>query len=315
MKTIFFIIILLPLMNVGCEKSNNLKEKEKMITNETVQENQITYSIDATATIPVIIYFNDIKISEENTPVNSSVDLNAFALKNGKYKVKIQIFPVFRRGDTSVSPEDIKSCKFNFVSFIRNKETQDISQYNTISQLSIKVPEAPVPYFEQEWEVDLTKLPYDLNGWNTGEDLRKMNQKELEKKVINYHEKIRNILNKGNAEEWANLTKKRFQETAVFYYNNEKQYQKSLDENLESVKKYCTDMMIPLEDYEMKIYAEGKLVTLERKKHTKEFNNKSPLDLKGWSPLIRKGQKSGAADYRILLYLPQGSNEFVIIRK
>lgn len=74
-------------------------------------------------------------------------------------------------------------------------------------------------------------------------------------------------------------------------------------------------MMIPLEDFEMKIYAEGKLVSLERKSHTKDFNNESPLDLKGWSSLIRKGKISGAAEYPIKLYLPEGSDEFVIIRK
>jgi len=73
--------------------------------------------------------------------------------------------------------------------------------------------------------------------------------------------------------------------------------------------------MIPLEDYELKLYAEGKLVTLERKTHTKEFNNYSPLDIKGWSPLISKGTTYGAAPYLILLYLPQGSDEFVIIRR
>jgi len=73
--------------------------------------------------------------------------------------------------------------------------------------------------------------------------------------------------------------------------------------------------MIPLEDYELKLYAEGKLVTLERKTHTKEFNNYSPLDIKGWSPLISKGTTYGAAPYPILLYLPEGSDEFVIIRR
>ena len=72
---------------------------------------------------------------------------------------------------------------------------------------------------------------------------------------------------------------------------------------------------IPLEDYELKLYAEGKLVTLERKTHTREFNNYSPLDIKGWSPLISKGTTYGAAPYPILLYLPQGSDEFVIIRR
>jgi hypothetical protein len=79
------------------------------------------------------------------------------------------------------------------------------------------------------------------------------------------------------------------------------------------LKNTAHNMMILLEDYELKLYAGGKLATLERKNHTMEFTHKSPLDIKGWVALIRKGQKSGAADYRILLYLPEGSNEFVII--
>ena len=49
--------------------------------------------------------------------------------------------------------------------------------------------------------------------------------------------------------------------------------------------------------------------------NTKEFNNNTPLDLKGWSPLIRKYTTSGGADYPVLLYLPANSSDFVIIRK
>ncbi|OCA75661.1 hypothetical protein BBI00_04515 [Chryseobacterium arthrosphaerae] len=285
------------------------------MTNQVAKEKQITYTIAATAAIPVVIYFNDIKVSEENTPLNTSIDLNGYALKNGKYKIKIQIFPVFRRGDTMVNPEDIKSCQFSFGSFIRNRDTGDILDPKTYNRLSIKVPDAPVPYFEQEWEVEVKELPYDLEGWSKGQDLSKMDKKELEKKVVDFHEKVREVLNQGNGDKWAALTKTRAKETASFYYSSNEQYEKSVNENKLSVEKYCTNNMVPLEDYELKLYAQGKLVTLERKNHTMEFNNKSPLDIKGWGALIRKGQKSGAADYRILLYLPQGSNDFVIIRK
>lgn len=315
MKKLIIICILI-MVNAGCKdyKNNNEKIKEDM-TNQVSKEKQITYTIAATATIPVVIYFNDIKVSEENTPLNTSIDLNGYVLKNGKYKIKIQIFPVFRRGDTMVSPEDIKSCQFSFGSFIRNRDTEDILDPKTYNQLSIKVPDSPVPYFEQEWEVDVKELPYDLEGWSKGQDLSKMDKKELEKKVVDFHEKIREVLNQGNGDKWATLTKIRAKETASFYYSTNEQYEKSMSENKSSVEKYCTNNMVPLEDYELKLYAEGKLVTLERKSHTMEFNNKSPLDIKGWGALIRKGQKSGAADYRILLYLPQGSNDFVIIRK
>lgn len=279
------------------------------------KDKQITYTIAATAIVPVIIYFNDIKISEENTPLNSSVDVNGYALKNGKYKIKIQIFPVFKRGDKMVSPEDIKSCQFSFGSYVRDKETGDILNPKTYTQLSLKFPDSPVPYFEQEWEVEIKDLPYELEGWSKGQDLSKMDKKELDKKVVSFHDNVREILNKGNGNQWADLTKKRAAETAVFYYSNPEQHATSVSENKTNVEKYGTNMMIPLEDYELKLYGGGKLATLERKNHTMEFNHKSPLDIKGWGPLIRKGQKSGAADYRILLYLPQGSNDFVIIRK
>lgn len=310
------VICILTMVNAGCKdyKNNNEKIKEEM-TNQVAKEKQITYTIAATAAIPVVIYFNDIKVSEENTPLNTSIDLNGYTLKNGKYKIKIQIFPVFRRGDTMVNPEDIKSCQFSFGSFIRNRDTGDILDPKTYNKLSIKVPDAPVPYFEQEWEVEVKELPYDLEGWSKGQDLSKMDKKELEKKVVDFHEKVREVLNQGNGDKWAALTKTRAKETASFYYSSNEQYEKSVNENKLSVEKYCTNNMVPLEDYELKLYAQGKLVTLERKNHTMEFNNKSPLDIKGWGALIRKGQKSGAADYRILLYLPQGSNDFVIIRK
>ena len=172
-----------------------------------------------------------------------------------------------------------------------------------------------MPYFEQEWEVELTDLPYELEGWSKGQDLRKWDKKELEKKVVAYYQKLWHILNNGEGERWTKLTQKRINETAIFYYESQEENQEAIKNNQQNIEKYCTNNMIPLEDYEMKLYAEGKLVCLERKTHTREFNNKSPLDIKGWSPLIRKGKKSGAGYYNVLLYLPQGSDEFVIIRK
>ncbi|WP_208602982.1 hypothetical protein [Pedobacter steynii] len=307
------ILSIIFIMSLGCNDLKNSKT-DKAIT-QVIKEKQITYTISATTPIPVVVYFNDIKVSEEHTPLNSSIDVNGYALKNGKYKVKIQIFPVFKRGDKVVYPEDIKSCRFSFGSFVRDGETGDISKPQTYVQLSLKDLNSPVAYFEQEWEVDIKELPYTLEGWSKGQDLSKMDKKEIEKKVIQYHESIRETLNQGNGDQWIDLTKRRATETAVFNYSSTERYESSIKENRMNVEKYCANRMIPLEDYELKLYAEGKLATLERRSHTTEFNNKSPLDIKGWGPLIRKGQKGGGADYRLLLYLPQNSNDFVIVRK
>ena len=302
------IILTLAILLFNCHNA-----QKKMETQQIPLEKQITYMIDITTNIPVIVYVNDIKASELNMPLGTAIDLNPYVLKNGKCKIKLQIFPLFRRGDTLVTVENIMRCNLFFGSYIRNKETDEILNYKADVALPIVAPKVDVPYFEQEWEVELTELPYELEGWSKGQDLRKWDKKELEKKVVAYYQKLWHILNNGEGEKYMNLWKKADQE--LMFYDYETDYDSIYKEESEEIKKNCTNNMIPLEDYEMKLYAEGKLVCLERKTHTKEFNNYSPLDIKGWSPLIRKGKKSGAEDFPVKLYLPEDSNEFVIIRK
>ena len=308
MKKILFIFIIL-LFN--CHNTQNTGE---MKIQQIPLEKQITYIIALSMRVPYELYINDIKADCDYVGANSGVDMNPYILKNGKYKVKLRIFPAFKAGEKLIEFDDIEKSNISFDSYIRNKETNEILNYNSIP-LPIVAPKEDVPYFEQEWEVELTELPYELEGWSKGQDLRKWDKKELEKKVVAFHQKIRKILNDGNSEEWMKLIQKRFDEVCIFDYLSEKRIEKDLEEIKEDVEEYSKGTMIPLEDYELKLYAEGKLVTLERKTHTKEFNNYSPLDIKGWSPLISKGTTYGAAPYPILLYLPQGSDEFVIIRR
>ena len=304
MKKILFIFIIL-LFN--CHNTQN-----KMKIQQIPLEKQITYMIDITTNIPVIVYVNDIKASELNMPLGTAIDLNPYVLKNGKCKIKLQIFPLFRRGDTLVTVENIMRCNLFFGSYIRNKETDKILNYKADVALPIVAPKEDVPYFEQEWDVELTELPYELEGWSKGQDLRKWDKKELEKKVVAYYQKLWKMLNDGDGERFMKLWEKADDENAIYDYDTE--IDEANKSEIADIKKHCVNRMIPLEDYEMKLYAEGRLVCLERKTHTREFNNYFPLDLKGWSPLVRKGQVRGGAEFPVKLYLPEGSNEFVIIR-
>ena len=295
----------------NCHNAQNTGEME---IQQIPLKKQITYGISLSMRVPYELYINDIKADYDYVGANNGVDINPYVLKNGKYKVKLRIFPAFKAGKKLIASKDIKNSNISFGSYIRNRETDEILNYED-KPLPITAPTIDVPYFEQEWEVELTELPYELEGWSKGQDLRKWDKDKLEKKVVAYYQKLWHILNNGEGGRWTELTQKRINETAIFYYESQEENQEAIKNNQQNIEKYCTNNMIPLEDYEMKLYAEGKLVCLERKTHTKEFNNKSPLDIKGWSPLILKGKKSGAGYYNVLLYLPQGSDEFVIIRK
>ena len=305
MKKIHLLTIIILLFN--CHKAQN-----KMKIQQIPLEKQITYGISLSMRVPYELYINDIKADYDYVGANNGVDINPYILKNGKYKVKLRIFPAFKAGEKLIEFDDIEKSNISFDSYIRNKETNEILNYNSIP-LPIVAPKEDVPYFEQEWEVEITDLPYELEGWSKGQDLRKWDKKELEKKVVAYYQKLWRILNNGEGERYMDLWKQADQE--LMFYDYETDYDSIYKEESEEIKKNCTDNMIYLEDYEMKLYAEGKLVCLERKTHTREFNNYSPLDIKGWSPLIRKGRKSGAEDFPVKLYLPEGSKEFVIIRK
>ncbi len=308
MKKVYLLAIVILLFN--CHNAQNTGEME---IQQIPLEKQITYIIALSMRVPYELYINDIKADCDYVGANSGVDMNPYILKNGKYKVKLRIFPAFKAGEKLIASKDIKNSNISFGSYIRNKETDEILNYED-KLLPITAPTIDVPYFEQEWEVEITDLPYELEGWSKGQDLRKWDKKELEKKVVAYYQKLWRILNNGEGEKYVEVWKKADQELFSYYYTTQERYLKLVENTIEDVEEYCKGTMIPLEDYEMKLYTEGKLVCLERKTHTREFNNHSPLDIKGWSPLISKGEKSGAADYPVKLYLPEGSNEFVIIR-
>ena len=304
MKKVYLLAIAILMFN--CHNA-----QKKIETQQIPLEKQITYGISLSMRVPYELYINDIKADCDYVGGNSGVDMNPYILKNGKYKVKLRIFPAFKAGEKLIEFDDIEKSNISFGSYIRNRETDEILNYED-KLLPITAPTIDVPYFEQEWEVEITELPYELEGWSKGQDLRKWDKKELEKKVVAYYQKLWKMLNDGDGERFMKLWEKADDENAIYDYDTE--IDEANKSEIADIKKHCVNRMIPLEDYEMKLYAEGRLVCLERKTHTREFNNYFPLDLKGWSPLVRKGQVRGGAEFPVKLYLPEGSNEFVIIR-
>ena len=420
------IILTLAILLFNCHNAQNTGE---MKIQQIPLEKQITYGISLSMRVPYELYINDIKADCDYVGANSGVDMNPYILKNGKYKVKLRIFPAFKAGEKLIVSKDIKNSNISFDSYIRNKETNEILNYNSIP-LPIVAPKEDVPYFEQENErivyaldvtipgryeayindilvetnnemsmhntiininqavlksgtyqfriklfssneelrkggiqpdtfqflkVGLVKyqkiavgegaeegtyqylysypipnlekpvpyyeikgkftidLPYELNGWSNGQDLRKWDKDKLKKKVIAYYKKLWEILNKGDVDQWQKLVKKSQEEIAFFNYSDKEYLNKYIKEEKEEIIK-DKGMMAALEDYEMKIYADGRLVCLERSNHTKQVNG-IDWDIKGESPLIQYGKEGGAATFPVKLYLPQGSDEFVIIRR
>ena len=127
MKKILFIFTIL-LFNC-----HNAQNTEEMKIQQIPLEKQITYGISLSMRVPYELYINDIKADCDYVGANSGVDMNPYILKNGKYKVKLRIFPAFKAGEKLIAFKDIKNLNISFDSYIRNKETDEILNYEDLN--------------------------------------------------------------------------------------------------------------------------------------------------------------------------------------
>ena len=308
------LIALLTLLIAQCQKQD---KKETMELKEYKYNNdkRVVYGLDVTIPGPYEAYVNDILVEQSNETGmhNTLININQAILKSGTYNFRIKVYPTVGE-EKGIEPQTLSFLKVGLAKYekipVGEGALPDTYQY--IESYPIAKIDKPIPFYEVTGKFKV-EIPYELEGWSKGQDLRKMNQKILQEKVVTYYQKLWNILNNGEGDKWIELTNTRKQETLVFNYYLKEELENDFTKDITKIND-GKQMFIPLENYILKIYADGKLVSLERNIHTKEMNGKL-LDSKGWSPLIRKGKKSGAVDYPVKLYLPEDSNDFVIIRK
>lgn len=119
-----------------------------------------------------------------------------------------------------------------------------------------------LPYYEVQWEFE-AEVPYKLEGWNNAQDLRKLDEEDLEKKVVAKFNDLKKLLNNGNSPLFFKEQEFSLNEDFKALYINPKT-QEEWKSSLISFFDEQKNKMIPLENYRLKFYANGKLVTLER---------------------------------------------------
>ena len=310
----FFFIILSLFSFLSC---NSQDKKETMELKEYQYKNdkKIVYGLDVTIPGPYEAYVNDILVEQSNETGmhNTLININQAILKSGTYNFRIKVYPIVGE-EKGIEPQTLSFLKVGLAKYekIPVGEGAMPDTYQYIQNYPIAKIERPIPFYEVKGEFKV-EVPYEVEGWSKGQDLRKMNQDKLKEKVVAYYQYLWDILNKGNGEEYINLWKTADQETTIFNYSNLDYFNDLNNKEINEINER-KGRMAPLEDYSLKIYGNGKLVALERVKASKEMNGK-PFNIQGKSPLIRNGKIKGISTFSLKLYLPENSNDFVIIRK
>ncbi|WP_262150190.1 hypothetical protein [Chryseobacterium foetidum] len=318
MKNYLVYLAFLSFILTNCQKKEIKTADNKMINQNKTQiekNKQITYAIHINSLTPYELYLDDILVDYfYGDNKSKTVELNQYLLHNGLHKLKIKFLPaknnIFSKNGL-LSPKDINlnndtRWRIYFIKLNKDQEkplgySNEIDYKN--NELKINPPTEELPYWEQSWDLDIKELPYNLKGWSDSEDLSKMDREELKKEVVDFFEKQRTLLNEGKIDEYLALGKEKDKEIIMATYDSNISWYNS-QERKDNILR-AEGHMLPLENYELVLYGNGRLATL--KIATGQYKN--------WSALMSKEEKGRVSGWGILLHKPKNVSRLEIIRK
>jgi len=306
----------------GTENLGNLYKEVKF------QNDKINYHADIfIGGCNYEILINDFPVDSYYGPgngaMNTSIPINTAILNKGEQTWKIRVYPVHDskevNGVSTMVPRpaiqdgarvEIKIEGFKFSdngniekSFGRIVDFKAPTKKDENSGKNILADEGK-PYVEYTGKFT-TDTPYTLEGWKNGQDLTKLDSSVLQQKLIKEYEKFRQWIKDGNMDAIANATLKEKKEYAQALFFDEKD-NKALVQSFEKGWGQKGLTMYPLENYKMKFYGDGKLVTLERTDHVGD-----PV-LAGW--YMNENDQRKMKTFTLYFQIPKGKTELEVIR-
>ena len=298
MKNKLFAILIM-FSTISCNKKKLEIYNDKSINFKTINNEKPIYTLSISVANPYEAYVNDMPVEKDykKGSTNTELPINDFILKSGIQTVKIILFP---ENDKKV----VDKSGINYVDIKIYKYPNDLSNMSLKDRILVKsfnlkdLLEAPILIKEFQFDA---KVPYDVTGWSQSENLLKENQDNLRKEVKEKFEEIKMVLAKKSIDKWTQIVNIREQELNKSLYLSELEISDEIKEDQNYIRSITK--MKNIENYDMKIYGKGKIVTLER------------IDalLKGESVIQGESAKTTRV-YGILLHRPKLGAQLEIIR-
>lgn len=320
-KKIVLILIFANIIACGQEKNRSMKTSQDIYSlNEQIKkyEKEPMYKmILSSSECSFIILVNDIPLykffGRSGGVGATSIPMNWNIEKSGKQKITVRMYPKYAETET---PNQILGANAG-VKFSIEKEID--GEDKTVFEFKTPFNDFDgkgnggflypnKPHYEETIYVDL-KVPYELSVLDNAEVLFTTDSEELKqlgKEVLAKYNEIRDIYMTGTKDKLANINYNKEKRLAQQMYLNQAEikdgwdndYQFRTDTNLEFFD------LKPIEKYEMKFYAEGRIISLE-----KINNKKSAL----WGGFKRKDKDIVTTTYiAVYLYRPKGSNKLEV---
>ncbi|MBE0390788.1 hypothetical protein BJQ96_00612 [Flavobacterium sp. PL0002] len=266
------------------------------------------------------LYLNDIKVHRNfNGPRgNSAAEINNVVFKNGSQKISYKMYPA---GKTEEYDEiyntltDDSYLEFELNSYDLKKEGEDDEVYmkykTPTTELKIseqysehKFIATGKTYYEGSFTINV-EVPYKLDQpFENAQDLKKLDKKELEAKLVKKYREIKDIYQNKEYDNIAKLAFDNLKNTFISSYESKEEIKNSWQK---LIKLYGDSKieMLPIENYKLEFFADGKLVALMTNSNDKKRRGRNALCGK-----IVKDKGESTFEIKHYFYIPQGKTEF-----
>lgn len=298
---IYFLVLFIPLKI--CSQTN--KTNMELIKKE-ILDNKKTYTAKPYYTVKLQIQACNFELLLNDIPVfiysvkggmTNEIPLNSYILKSGEQNLKIKLTPI--NNQLNLSEEVDFSLDLGYNNIVGEN---GLGQYIGLIkfQLSQEIKDKELPYFEIEIPFN-AEVPWDYSYiLDNAQDLS-TTKNRLDPLVQKFYK----LLEQKNSKEYSALLKNKIKRQSDVKYLSKKEIDGVVKElDLSRIKK-----LYPLDDYEVKNYANGKLVRFVSKKI--DENGNKYLFKFTVQPLI-PGGNDGESALNYLFYLPNGKTELEI---
>lgn len=324
------LVLISVLINASCIKKETKMKDSEVNANNIVNEicksikhynEEKIYKLSYKSNYSFFEFFvNDIPVGKEFEYFSSSsaFEINPKIFKSGKAIVKFKMYPVGKvDNDIYNTLIDESYLDITLTSYdLKNENASDViySHYKTPMN-KVKISEkyseekfvgAGKTYYEGSFEIEV-KVPYEIHpAFEKGKDLRKMDKKELEAKLLSAYQKVWNIYQDKEYDNIAKLSYENLKDQFVTKYQDEKSI-KNMWETLLSAYKSDTFQMQPIKDYKLEFFSDGKLVTLMQNTEDYRYRGNTAL----WARVNHDGGMRPLFCNRYF-YIPEGETEFKV---
>jgi hypothetical protein len=264
------------------------------------------------------VYINDRLCYKDfkDSKAGSSFDVNHCIYKSGTQKLTYRMYPASDGSQNVKTFAESSYLTLQLETYDLNNESADDIVYQKYKTPVIvskdeygnkteKFIATGREYYEGSFEFE-AQVPYQLEGFENAQDLRKLDSKALEAKLVAQYNILKEVYKNKDYDNIAKTSYNNLKDQFISEYAKKETIEETWNELMAFYKNPSMEMQ-PIEHYKMVFFADGKLVALMQSTTDNRFRGNTALWAKvnhdgGLRPLFLNS----------FFYIPKGKTEFEI---